>query len=417
MNPPAVQAQQHNALYLVSALCMVFMTLAVAIQPLFLRNVLQISFETAGAINANVQVVTEILDLFFVGYLGFLSDRIGRVRIIVAGFLFAAIGALAAPLSPWVGATFGGGALIVYYLSRIVMSLGTGAVWPQLSALAGDFSDEGSRARMMSNTAFMMAFGVTLVYAVLMQIPKHAGITITMLLTALVSVVAAWLARTFLVDIAPRTTERSIPWRLVWDLVKGRPGLRLAMASSLFARSDMVFVGLFLMLWYIYFADLVHVGQERAAAQAGLLIGLMGGVVMLSIPLWRSFIERYGRIEAVILGMALSSLGFLFLGFIVNPFNWIIIFPVLLVSAGQAGCFVAPQILIVDHSPRDLLGSVLGAFNFIGGLGIIFFVQIGGVLFDMIGPPAPFVFTGLGNLIITVYAIRMRKRAGQQENE
>ena len=196
-----VEEHQRNALYLLSALCMVFMTLVVAIQPLFLRNILNISFETAGAVNANVQVVTEVLDLFIFAYLGYLSDRIGRVRIIVAGFLVAAVGAVIAPLSPWIGGA-SIGALVVYYVSRVIMSAGSGAVWPQLSALAGDFSDDGNRARLLSNTAFMMAFGVTLVYAVLMQIPGHAGIAVTMLLTAAISVVGAWLARKFLVDVA-----------------------------------------------------------------------------------------------------------------------------------------------------------------------------------------------------------------------
>ncbi|HIJ63707.1 MAG TPA: MFS transporter, partial [Rhodospirillaceae bacterium] len=155
-------------------------------------------------------------------------------------------------------------------------------------------------------------------------------------------------------------------------------------------------------------------------AHAGLLIGLMGGVVMLSIPAWRLFIERYGRIQAIVVGMSLSAAGFISLGLIVNPFSVTIIVPVLLFSAGQAGCFIAPQILTVDHAPKELLGSVLGVFNVLGGIGIIFFVQIGGFLFDYVGPPAPFVFTGVGNLIITLFAVRIlrvERRLGGGINE
>jgi MFS family permease len=404
----SISAYQRNALYLLSAVCMVFMTLAVAVQPVFLRNVLNVSFEQAGAINASVQVVTEILDLFVVGYLGFLSDRLGRVRIIVFGFLVGAAGALAAAFSPWIGGLFGG-ALVIYYLSRITMSLGAGAAWPQLSALAGDFSDDDNRVGLLSNTAFMMAFGITLVYAILMQIPKQAGITATMLLTAGVAVLGAWVARTCLVDVAPRAVEPGIPWRRIWTMVKAEPRLRLAFTSSLFARSDMVFVGLFVMLWFIYFADVVGVSQEEAAARAGILIGMMGGGVLVSVPLWRLFIERYGRVEAVVLGMTLSAIGFLIFGFVVNPFDWFIILPAVLVSAGQGGCFIAPQIMTIDRSPRDMLGSVMGAFNVIGGLGIIFFIQVGGFLFDKVGPPAPFVFTGLGNILITLYGLKVLK--------
>jgi len=406
MGAPFIAAQQRNALYLLSAICMVFMTLAVALQPVFLRNVLKISFEQAGAINASVQVVTEVLDLFVVGYLGVLSDRLGRVRIIVVGFLVGAVGAVVAPFSAWIGG-LAGGALVVYYLARVTMSLGAGAVWPQLSALAGDFSDKDNRVGLLSNTAFMMAFGITLVYAILMQIPKHAGIIGTMQLTALVALLGAWVARTCLADVAPRLSEHGIPWRRVWSVVKTEPKLRLAFASSLFARSDMVFVGLFIMLWFIYFADVVGVSQEAAAARAGLLIGTMGGGVLISVPLWRIFIERYGRIQAVVLGMTLSAVGFLIFGFVVNPFDWFILLPATFVAVGQAGCFIAPQVMTVDSAPRDLLGSVLGAFNVVGGLGIIFFVQVGGFLFDRFGPPAPFVFTGIGNLLITLYGLKL----------
>lgn len=418
MPSQGVLASQRNSLYLLSAVCMICMTLAVAVQPLFLRNALNISFEQAGFINANVQVVTEILDIFVVGYLGYYSDRIGRVRIIVFGFLVAALGAFLAPFSPMIGAA-AGSALAVYYLSRIIMSLGTGAIWPQLSALAGDFSVSSNRARLMSNTAFMMAFGVTLVYAVLMQIPKHASLFTSMMLTAVISLLGAWVAKACLVDVAPRLQETTIPWRRVWGLVRSEPHLRLAFTTSFFARSDMVFVGLFLMMWFIYFADLVGLSQEDAAARAGQLIGVLGLAVMLTIPLWRMFIERFGRVRAIILGMALSGLGFLMLGFMVNPFNWFIVLPVMLVAAGQAGCFVAPQILTVDYAPRDLLGSILGAFNVVGGVGIIIFVQLGGFLFDMVGPPAPFLFTGIGNFLILSYAVWVQRvdREGFREDD
>ena len=89
-----IASHRWNALYLLAAIAMVFMTLAPALQPLYLRNVLGISFTNAGMINANVQVVTESLALAVIGYLGVLSDRFGRVPIMTAGFLVAAGGGL-----------------------------------------------------------------------------------------------------------------------------------------------------------------------------------------------------------------------------------------------------------------------------------------------------------------------------------
>ncbi len=405
MDERRIEIRHRNALYLLAAVCMIFMTMAVAVQPLFLRNVLGVSFESAGFVNANVQVVTEFLDLALILFLGYLSDRFGRVPIAVIGFLVAAVGAVLAPLSVQIGAFLGIGGLAFYYLTRIVMSLGTGAVWPQVSTLAGDFTNFENRPRLMANTAFMMAFGATLVYAVLMQIPRHAGIVTVMLLTAGVALAGAWMARSYLVDVAPRLKKGDIPWKRVRDLIVGEERMRLSFAAAFFARGDLIFIGLFVMMWFIYFADIAGVGQEEAAGHAGALIGLAGIVVLASIPLWGRVIEHFGRVAAIAAGMALSGAGFVLMGFIVNPFDWLIVLPIVLVAAGQAGCLVAPQVLTIDLTPKEIRGSVLGAFNVVGGIGIIFFVQVGGGLFDAVGPHAPFVFLGIGNLLITCYAL------------
>jgi MFS transporter, DHA1 family, tetracycline resistance protein len=400
------EERHHNSLYLLAAVCTVFMTLAIAVQPLFLRNVIGVSFEYAGVINANIQVVTEILDLGLILYLGYLSDRYGRVSIAMFGFLAAAAGALIAPFSLYIGGAIGIGGLAVYYASRIVMSLGTGAVWPQLSTLAGDFTSFKDRPRMIANTAFMMALGATLVYAVLMQIPKHAGLTVVMLLTVVVALLGAWLAKNFLIDVAPKLKEgEGFPWKRVKNLVIREERVRLSFAAAFFSRSDMVFVGLFLMLWYIYFSDLVGIDHESAAGYAGLMIGGVGLVVLISIPVWGRVIERYGRVTAISAGMAISGLGFVLMGLVVNPFEGTIIAPLVLLSIGQAGCLIAPQILVIDLTPKEIRGSVLGAYNVIGGIGIIIFVQIGGWLFDIVGPHAPFVFMGIANISLTCYAL------------
>jgi len=372
MTAPEIQDGHRNTLYLLSAICMIFMTMVVAVQPLFLRTFLGVSFEYAGVINANLQVVTEALDLVLILYLGYLSDRIGRVPIVTVGFLVAAAGALLAPLSVLLGAMVGVGGLAFYYLARITMSLGTGAVWPQISTLAGDFTRFEDRPRLIAHTALMMAFGSTLVYAVLMQIPRHAGVFAVMLLTVGVALAGAFLANRCLIDVAPRLQDQRIPWKRVRNLVLGDDRMRLTFASAFFARSDMVFIGLFMMMWFIYFADLVGVDHEDAAAHAGALIGLAGIVVLVSLPLWGRLVTSAGRIPATALGMALSGIGLAAMSFVVNPFSWTIVLPVMLVAAGQAGCLVAPLVLTIDLTPREIRGSVLGAFNVVGGIGIIF---------------------------------------------
>ncbi|MFZ4398309.1 MAG: magnetosome biogenesis transporter MamH [Kiritimatiellia bacterium] len=404
--PPQMVEQHHwNALYLVSALCLVLMTLALGTQTLFLSTVLNIPVASAGAINANIMVMAELLELVVAGTVGYLSDRVGRKRIMVRGFLLAGVGAIMAPLSAVIEGLFGGSGLTFYYLSRLVIAAGIGSVWPQLAAIGGDFTDHENRPRLMANSVFMMALGKTLVYGILMQIPRSGGVILTMLLIAVAAFSGAQLAKTCLIDVAPKLEQAAFPWRRIRGLLKDERRLRLSFATGFLARSDMVITALFLMLWCVYSAGTEGVTSEEAAAHAGLMIGLAGVVVRISIPFWKAFIKHSGRIPAIAVSLALSGLGFILLGVVDNPFGWFAMLPVAITAAGQTGCFVTPMILAADLTPPDMLGSLLGAFNVVGGAGQVFFIQIGGILFDTMGPASPFLFIGLANLVVMAYAI------------
>jgi MFS family permease len=136
-----VEFRHHNTLYLLAAVAMIFMTMALALQPLYLRKVLGLARDNAGFVNANIQVITELVDLLSVGYLGYLSDRKGRIPVVYYGFILAGFSALLLPFSLELGVLTGVGGLAFVYLLRSTMSLGTTAVWPQIATLAGDFAD------------------------------------------------------------------------------------------------------------------------------------------------------------------------------------------------------------------------------------------------------------------------------------
>ncbi|MBF0162491.1 MAG: MFS transporter [Magnetococcales bacterium] len=405
---------------------MIFMTMALALQPLYLRKVLGLARDNAGFVNANIQVITELVDLLSVAYLGYLSDRIGRIPVVYYGFILAGISALLLPFSLELGVMTGLGGLTFVYLFRSSMSLGTTAVWPQIATLAGDFADGAAsmrhdsaeayrlRPRLLAKAGFMMAFGATLVYTVLMQIPQQAGVVVAMALMAGFAFAGGWIARCFLVDVAPKVRVDRIPLRAILQLLRQEEKLRLSFYSAFTSRNDMVIIGLFLMTWAIYFADVLGVSHVQAAAQAGMVIGFIGLMVLLTVNIWGELILRLGRVPAMVLGLFLSGAGFAGMGFIVNPLGGWVFVPAFLVGVGQAGCLLAPQVTTMDLAPVAMRGSVLGVFNTVGCLGIIFFLQAGGLLFDWLGPNAPFVFTGIANFIIMFYGLLLlRKKTAQ----
>ncbi|MBF0610884.1 MAG: MFS transporter [Magnetococcales bacterium] len=423
--PGEVREGHRNTLYLLSAVSMIFMTLTLAVQPLYLSEQLGLGRENAGFVNANIQVLTEILDLLFIGYLGYLSDRFGRTPLIVVGFLVSAVTATMAAFSVELGEIVGIGGLAFFYVTRAVSSLGATAVLPQLATLSGDFSNREERPTLVANTGFMMAFGATLVYAVLMQIPQEVGVLSVMLLTGAVALVGAWLAKNFLVDVAPRLAgnpsvsarrQGAGAMRRLLVMVKREKGLVLSFATAFISRNDMVLVGLFLMTWSIYFAELLGMEPVQAASRAGLTIGFIGLVVLVSIPIWGRIIARIGRVPAIVLGLALSGLGFCGIGLIVNPFGVWMLLPSLLLGFGQAGALLAPQVLTMDLAPEEMRGTVLGAFNTVGCLGVILFLQAGGLLFDWFGPHMPFVLLGIANLLLMAYGLAIMNEASAEDS-
>ena len=402
-----MERHRWNSLYLIAALTMMFMALAVAAQPLYLRRVMHISMESAGAVNANVQVITELLALLAVGWLGFLSDRFGRVPLVVAGFMVGACGGFLAPVSFALGTVLGIGGVLLYYFSRIIMVFGTSAVWPQLTTLAGDFTVFKSRAHYLANANFMMAFGSTIAFTVLMQIPKFTGIFPVMFLNAMLGLLGAWLAHHLLVDVAPKRRDETIPWKKVRDVIIKEPRLRIAFSVSLFSRSDMILIGLFYMLWTIYYADSAGLTQEAAAGRAGVLIGYVGTIVMITFLVWGQVVQRIGRIKAIIGGLSISATGFMMMLFVENPFSPFVYVPMTLIALGQASLILAPDILALDMAPKDMRGSIMGPLNVVSGVGLIIILEIGGLLFDSIGPHSPFVFTGIGNVIVLLYILHI----------
>lgn len=383
------------------------MALAVAAQPLYLRQFMGISIDVAGQVNANVQVATEVLALMAVGGLGFLSDRFGRVPIMVVGFMVGACGGFLAPISFNLGVVIGGSGIVFYYFSRIIMVFGTSAVWPQLTTLAGDFTRFDDRAKHLANANFMMAFGSTLAFTVLMRIPQYTGIVPVMFLNAVLGIIGAWLAHRHLVDIAPKRSQESIPWRRIWDIFVQEPRIRIAFAVSVFSRSDIILIGLFYMLWTLYFADLVGKSQEEAAAHGGQMIGYVGLIVMATILIWGHIMQRIGRLKAVIAGLAISGVGFVLMIFVVDPFGWFVYIPMTLIALGQASSMLGPDVLALDYAPKDLRGSIMGPLNMVSGVGLIVILEVGGILFDTIGPYAPFLLTGIGNLLALAYAVHV----------
>ncbi|MFN3076076.1 MAG: magnetosome biogenesis transporter MamZ [Alphaproteobacteria bacterium] len=405
--PKGLKASQWNVVYLLAAAGALVSSLSVAIQPLLLGQVFGIAFEKEGSINADIQVVVEILSVLCVGWLGLMSDRVGRVRVIFIGLMIVCAGAVLAVFSLGAGMTLGlgTGALLLFYLTRVLITSGADTVGLQLSTLVGDVSDRANRPRLMTNVVFMMVFGSTVLSALVMQVTERSfGVYVVMCLPLLIGGAGFLAARRSLTDVAPAHDQDVPPLLRVWELVSHDPRMQLAFAAAFYTRADVILFSLFFSLWCSSVADMVGVTRLYASAHAAGMIGLLGVVILVAIPVWRAFIERHSRISAIGASLSLAALGYIALGLFVNPFNGWVAVPLLLIGIGHAGCSVTLKVLTVDISPKPILGAMLGSAYMTGGAGIILLVQSSGYYFDAVGPRAPFLLMGTGKMLVTLFA-------------
>ncbi len=379
--------------------------LTISIQPLLLDTVFGIAFEKEGAINADIQVFAEIASILGVGWFGLLSDRIGRLPIIKGGFLAICAGTLLSLISLNVGLTVGTGALALLYVTRALISGGADAVQLELSTLVGDVSEFHNRPKLLTDVIFMMVFGGTVLSSIIMQVAEQKnGIVLIVAIPMLAGVFGYFMSKNNLYDISARTDSRENPLRQVFRFVSRDPRMQLAFVATFYTRADVIVLSLFYTLWCISVSDIVGVTRLFAATHAAVLIGLLGASVLASIPIWKMVIERQSRISAIGASLSMAGIGYLSLGLFANPFNWLIIMPMVLIGIGHAGCMVTLQVLTVDIAPRRILGAVLGMAYLTGGAGIIMLTQSGGYYFDAVGPRAPFMLMGTAKLLVTLFA-------------
>ncbi|MBF0130062.1 MAG: MFS transporter [Alphaproteobacteria bacterium] len=396
---------QWNAIYLLGAAGALVAALIVGIQPLLLDTVFGIAFEKEGSINADVQVVAEIVSIITVGLAGLTSDRIGRVPVIAIAFLAVCFGAFLSLVSLDTAPTLGAGALVLFYLVRALITSGAETAQLQLATLVGDASEFGNRPRLIRNIVLMTVFGGTVLAAIVIQIAKQpGGIAVILTLPLLVGLFGFFMARRMLTDVAPRLQGDEHLLRKVWALVSRDPRMQLALVAAFYTRADVVITSLFFSLWCISVSDLLGMTRTAAAAHAAVMIGLLGFAVLVAIPFWKVVIERHSRISAIGASLSLAGMGYGVLGMFANPFNGFVALPLLLIGVGHAGCTVTLNVLTVDISPKRILGSMLGTVYLIGGVGIIMMVQSSGYYFDAAGPRAPFLLMATGKFLVTLYA-------------
>jgi len=367
-----------------------------------------------GTIVGDLQVVAEIALLIIFLPVGLIADKIGRRQVYSFGMFAMGLSYFLYPLATGIGE------LTMY---RIVFAIGMGAATGMLGTVTADYPQNHTRGKMIAVTGILNATGVITVSLVFARLPENfaqmgydqvtAGMY-AMWIVAGMCLITSIVVALGLQKGTPTEEQKKIPYmqQIKSGLEEGRnPRILLAYASAFVARSDLVILGTFLVLWGV--ATGIDMGMTTSeATKAARLVFVTASIsALIASPIIGYLIDKVDRILAVSVCMALASAGYLSMFFIDNvldpgarPFF-------ILLGVGQQCAFFAATTLLGQEAPKMKRGAIVGVFNLAGALGILISTGVGGRLFDAIDPSAPFIFIGFCNIFVSLFAIYVRKVA------
>ena len=121
----------------------------------------------------------------------------------------------------------------------------------------------------------------------------------------------------------------------------------------------------------------------EAQATAGRLFGVSQLAMLMFTPIMGIMVDRFDRVTALAIAMAIATVGYLALGLVGDPFTsrWMILCAIL-GGAGEACVVVSGPALVGQEAPARIRGSIIGMVGMFGAVGVLVHSKIAGMLFD-----------------------------------
>ncbi|RLO08632.1 hypothetical protein DYB28_011479 [Aphanomyces astaci] len=426
------------------AICMfVFLS---STQGFVLNQILHINLDVIGNISGNLTLFDECISLVMVSVWGVLSDRWGRRGIYSSGFVIVGIGLVLYPFASSLSPD-----LILF---RGIFAFGGAATSSMLTAVLADYSSEKDRGKVSGLVGLMSGIGALVAVFVFLRMPaKYAdqvqGLRVTYsVVAAICALFGVFLffalrpkqltnpmSTTLMYATDDDTTASSSPStgsQATSKQVSFLAGLRAGYAAAkdgkvllgyfggFLARGNSIIITIFLPLWvYKYYVDNNLCASANAAdsetiktdcrdayIRASILSGVAQTAAMVAAPFFGWLGDKLYRPLVVLLATVLGLVSYLSLFMCPNPLANVLFAVVVLVGVGEMAIIVSSLSVVTSKAiPSHLRGAISGAYSISGTVGIMVASKLGGYLFDVWQPTAPFFIMAAGNLIAVVVAI------------
>ena len=387
-------------------------------QPYVLREIVGVAEGEIGRITGYLVTMQEVVGFVLIGFVGALSDRVGRRPLYALGVLVAGIGFALYSIAHTEADL---------YLYRFVYAIGVAATGVMIGVTAADYPAEQSRGKLSGATGFLNGLGVGLAAGLFLPVlptffqargasPADAGRYMLLVMAGL-SVLTAVVMQLGLKGGTPsgRPTKVGMREAFATGLRQGRASPRLALcyAGSFVARADLTLISNFVALWLQTVGRNEGLDGAAALKQAGAMVAIITGASLLWAPIAGIFIDRFHRLACVCAALLVASIGYTLLGLQEQPFAPLGYLGAVLVGIGQMSVILTVTGLLGQETPINVRGSIIGFAGLCGAAGILVTSFAGGYLFDHWMISGPIVLTGFVNLAVFVFAVRVWLKDGR----
>ncbi len=387
------------------------------VQPFILTAVLDVPVQEQGSISGYLAILHEIILIVLTGPFGALSDRVGRRRILAAGYLIVAAGLM---VYPWADSVAG------LVLIRCFYAVGAAAIVSSISVLLTDYPQEKSRGKLVALSGVLNGIGILLLTAAAGTLPKAMVATgleqipagrVALGVIGVVGLVSAIVVYLGFRGGDPRSrSSHQQPFlRLLWQGFGAarNPRIALSFASAFAARGDVVVIGTYVSLWGTQVGIAQGMTEADALVKATAVFATIQSAVLFAAPLIGILNDRINRVTALIIGMGLAAIGYIAFGLQADPLAPGGVAIALLLGVGQISAILAGTTLVGQEADPRITGATIGVWSFCGAVGVMFGSLAGGLLFDWWMPGAPFLLMGGLNLLVALAAVWCRLRYPQ----
>ena len=377
-------------------------------QPYILTEHLGIPKNEQGVVSGDLAFWSEVIMISVAGLMGAWSDKAGRRFVFAFGLTLLAVSYVLYPLATNYNE------LLAY---RLVFAVAIAAVGAMFTATQAEYPAEFSRGKLVGLMGIISILGVMFVVAALAPLPARfvAGGATNIeagryaywaaAIIALLGAVIVWVG---LARQKPGTTaHESLLTRTKEGISAARHNPRIALAyfAGFIGRTDLVVVVIFLSLWVTQAGVEQGMTTEDALVQVGIMFGILQLAALLFAPVIGYIIDKINRVTAVALATAIAGTGYMWMGLLDEPMGPQAYPAVIILGMGQVSAIVAATALVGQESTDETTGSISGAFNMFGAVGVLIATKFGGWLFDAWMPGGPFVLAGVMNVIILFMAV------------